>query len=83
MHGLLVGAFYSTLVGVYLPGECGFLQAISIRFHRPVHVGEKFDVTGIGPQLNTAVSVVEITGKIGNERGQTVSTATLIAGVLR
>jgi len=83
VHGLLVGAFYSTLVGVYLPGKNGLLQTVSLKFRRPVIVGEKLTITGTVSQVSEAVRSIEIAAKIANADNQIVSTGTLTVGVLR
>lgn len=40
VYGMLTSSFYSTLVGVHLPGEKCFLQGIDINFKKPVFIGE-------------------------------------------
>ena len=40
VYGLLTSSFYSTLVGVHLPGKHSFLQGIDIQFSKPVYIGD-------------------------------------------
>jgi 3-hydroxybutyryl-CoA dehydratase len=81
VHGLLTGAFYSTLVGVHLPGEYSVLQTISIKFRHPVYVNERLVVQGTVTHISESVNVIEIAGGIRNENNQLVSTANITAGV--
>lgn len=41
VFGMLTASFFSTLVGVYLPGKnCLFQECHNIRFHSPVFIGD-------------------------------------------
>ena len=40
VYGLLTSSFYSTLVGVHLPGKHCILQGIDIQFSKPVYIGD-------------------------------------------
>ena len=46
VYGMLTSSFYSTLVGVHLPGEKCLLQGIDIIFKKPVYLNEKLKVVG-------------------------------------
>ncbi len=46
VHGALLGALVSQLVGTRLPGMNAILQRIELAFHHPTHVGEAVRVTG-------------------------------------
>lgn len=45
-YGLLTASFFSTLVGVYLPGEKCLIQEVSYKFMKPVYPGDRLKVTG-------------------------------------
>src|SRR5712675_2734487 len=41
VHGLLLGARFSRLMGMFLPGENSVIQTLSLRYRRPVRVGTR------------------------------------------
>jgi len=82
VYGLLTSAFYSTLVGVYLPGKYCILQGIEIQFLRPVYVGDTIDVTGVISYINKAYKQLEIKALVKNQNNIKVSKATIKTGVL-
>ena len=45
VYGLLTSSFYSTLVGVYLPGKLALLHSIDIQFSNPVFIGDTITTT--------------------------------------
>jgi 3-hydroxybutyryl-CoA dehydratase len=81
VYGLLTSSFYSTLVGVHLPGELAILQGIDIHFHRPVYVGDRLKVAGEITFLSDAVRRVEIAASIHNANEERVSRARIRAGL--
>lgn len=46
VYGLLTSSYYSTLVGVHIPGKYCILQGIDIQFSRPVYIGDTLRVSG-------------------------------------
>jgi 3-hydroxybutyryl-CoA dehydratase len=46
VHGLLIGAWISRLVGTRLPGAAGILQSIELEFRRPVVPPQRLRVHG-------------------------------------
>ena len=82
VYGLLTSSFYSTLVGVHLPGKYCILQGIDIKFSSPVFIGDKLKVSGKVSYINEAYKQVEIKAAITNENGKKVSRATIKVGVM-
>ena len=80
-YGMLVSAYYSTLVGVYLPGKYALFQEAHIFMTKPVFVGDRLTVTGKIKELNNALKRVTIKARIRNQDGETVSRATLEVGM--
>lgn len=76
-YGLLTSSFYSTLAGVHLPGEFCLLNSIDVRFRRPVYAGDGLTVRGEVVFLHEATRVAKVKARISNQRGETVSTATI------
>ena len=82
VYGLLTSSFYSTLVGVHLPGKCCILQGIDIQFSKPVYVGDALKVSGKVSYINEAYKQIEIKAFITNQNNENVSKATIKTGVL-
>jgi 3-hydroxybutyryl-CoA dehydratase len=82
VHGMLTSAFYSTLVGVYLPGKYCLLQGIKITFHKPVFVGDQLKVRGEVTHVSEALRVMTVGGSITNQDGVTVSKAQIQVGFI-
>jgi len=80
-YGMLTSAFYSTLVGVYLPGKYALFQEAHISMTKPVYIGDRLSVTGKITELHEQLKRVTIKARIRNQKGETVSRATLVAGV--
>jgi|TARA_B100000795_G_scaffold215766_1_gene169638 3-hydroxybutyryl-CoA dehydratase len=82
VYGLLTASFYSTLVGVYLPGKYCILQSIDTQFLKPVYIGETLTIAGKISYINAAYKQIEIQATIVNQNGQKVSKATIKTGLI-
>ena len=82
VYGLLTASFYSTLVGVYLPGKYCILQSIDTQFLKPVYIGETLTISGKISYINEAFKQIEIQATIVNQNGQKVSKATIKTGLI-
>lgn len=82
VHGLLTASFYSTLVGMHLPGRDALLHGLKIDFTRPVYAGDELVVRGVVSHRNEAFFQLEITGTITRSGSETVSRAVLRVGLL-
>lgn len=82
VYGLLTASFYSTLVGVYLPGKYCILQGINIQFSKPVYIDDKLKISGKVSYINEAYRQIEIKAAIINQDNKKVSKATIKVGIL-
>ena len=82
VYGLLTSSFYSTLVGVYLPGKYCILQGIDIQFSKPVYIGDALKISGKVIYINEAYKQIEIKAFITNQNNESVSKSTIYTGVL-
>ncbi len=80
VYGLLTASFYSTLVGMHLPGKHALLQSVATSFHAPVYPGTRLRVSGVVADKHELFRRIEIKAKIVTEAGQLVSKATIQAG---
>jgi 3-hydroxybutyryl-CoA dehydratase len=81
VYGMLISAFYSRLVGVYLPGKNALLQGIEINFHNPVYVGDILAISGEVSYINEAYKQIEIIGYIRNQENKLISKANIKVGL--
>jgi 3-hydroxybutyryl-CoA dehydratase len=83
VYGLLTSSFYSTLVGVHLPGKHALLQGINIQFNKPVFIGDQLSIVGEVSYTNEALKVIEIKATISNQEEGKVSSAKITVGLLQ
>lgn len=81
VYGLLTASFYSTLVGVYLPGKYCLFHGIDIIFTSPVYIGDVLTVYGEISYINGAFKQIEISGHITNQDNKRISKAKIKVGV--
>lgn len=81
VYGMLVASLYSTLAGVYLPGEFSLLHEVDTKFKKPVFIGDTLTVTGTVAEVSETFGRVEIEAKIVNQAGATVNRGRITAGV--
>lgn len=60
VHGLLIGSFFSRLVGVHLPGKFAVYLGQTLSFHKPVYIGDTVTIVGTVIQKHDSVQVIEI-----------------------
>lgn len=82
VYGMAVASLYSTLVGVYLPGERCLLQNVNTDFMRPVYVGDTLKVTGRVVEKHDTTKRVIIKADIRNQEGVKVSKAKIEVGLI-
>ncbi len=80
-HGMLFGSMFSTLCGVYLPGENCLLHSVSTKFSLPVFPGDTLEVSGEIKELNETFKTAVVKGFIKNQNGKKVCKAEIQLGV--
>jgi 3-hydroxybutyryl-CoA dehydratase len=80
-YGLLTSSFYSTLVGMYLPGRWALLHGLDIELKSPAFIGDVLTISGEITHLSDAFKRMDIKASVVNERGRTISKATIRAAV--
>ena len=81
VYGMLTSSFYSTLVGMYLPGKYSLLHSIDISYHCPVYIGDELTVYGEVSYKNEAYSQIEITAYITNHKNKKISKSKIKVGI--
>ena len=79
--GMLSAAFYSTLVGMYLPGRYALLQGVDASFIAPVFPGDELTVFGEIFSIHQVFKQIEIRAHITNQIGKKVSKAKIRSGI--
>jgi 3-hydroxybutyryl-CoA dehydratase len=79
--GLLTSAFYSQLVGVYLPGKYALLQGVDVDFVTPAFAGDRLRVSGEVSYLTDAYKQIQLRAKIVNQNDKVVSKAKIRVGL--
>ena len=82
VYGMLTSSFFSTLVGVYLPGKYSILQGIDIQFSNPVYIDDILTITGKVSYINEAYKQLELKAVIINQDNTKISKATIKVGVM-
>ena len=81
VYGMLTASFYSTLVGVYLPGEHCLFHEIKTTFHAPVYEGDHLTIKGSVEEIHELFKRIKIKAEIRNQEGKKVSKASIIVGL--
>lgn len=71
-HGMFAGALISSLLGTEFPGPGTIYIEQSLRFHRPVHVGDTLDVAVIVTAKQEKNHEVRLGCDVRNQRGEQV-----------
>lgn len=82
VYGLLSSSFYSTLVGVHLPGKYCILQGLDIQFSKPIFINDELEIVGKVSYINEAYKQIEIKAFITNQHNKKVSKATIKVGLI-
>ncbi|MCI6639879.1 MAG: MaoC family dehydratase [Pygmaiobacter massiliensis] len=82
-YGMLVASFFSTLAGVYLPGEHCLLHSVETKFAKPVFIGDTLTITGVVEEVNAVFGEVTIKAQAVNQAGKKVCRATIKAGLAK
>lgn len=77
VYGMCTSAFYSTLVGVYLPGKfCLFIES-AVQWKQPAYIGDILTIYGEIVELDDRFRTASIKAKIKNQESKVISKAKL------
>lgn len=83
VYGMLGASFFSTLAGVYLPGEHCLLHGVECKFAKPVFIGDTLTVKGTVLRVSEIGNEAEIKAVITNQNGQRVTRGIIKAGLAK
>ena len=76
-------SFFSTLAGVYLPGEHCLLHGVECKFAKPIFIGDTLTVKGTVVSVSEIGSEAEIKAVITNQDGKRVTRGVIKAGLAK
>jgi acyl dehydratase len=77
-HGMLVGSFFSRLVGMHLPGKNGLLLSYSIKHLLPCFLDQEIVVEGIVTDKSTSTRIITLKATVTDSSGKI-----LVDGILK
>ncbi len=77
VYGMCTASFYSTLVGVYLPGKYCIFKKCEVEWPAPVYIGDTLTVKGTVKEIDEKFSTIRLYAEIRNQLGEKVSRAKL------
>lgn len=80
-YGMPTASFYSTLAGVYLPGEHCLLWEVDSKFTTPVFIGDVLEISGTVSEVDNRYGFIRVKARVRNQKGKIVSRAVITAGV--
>lgn len=83
VYGLLTASYFSTLVGVWLPGERCLIQEVSYKFMKPVYSGDVLVISGEVIERDERTKQLKLKVRIRRKSDNVlVVRGTMIVGVL-
>lgn len=67
-HGMLLGTFFSQLVGMHIPGEKCLYLSQNLNFHKPCYISDTVSVEGIVKEKSNSTQILEIETTIHNQK---------------
>jgi len=71
-HGMLVASFFSTILGMKLPGPGTIYMGQEVRFMKPVHLGDTITAVGTVAEINSEKKIVWLDTVCRNQNGDIV-----------
>jgi len=67
VHGMLAAGLFSTLVGMYCPGEKGLYVSQTVKFRSPLYPGEEVTVRGTVTDKNESIRLITLKTEVLRE----------------
>ncbi len=69
VHGMLLGSFFSTLVGMLCPGQNALYLSQDLRFKNPLKFGHTIVIAGVVAAKYDATKIIDVKTTIKDEKG--------------
>lgn len=83
VYGMCASSAYSTLVGMYIPGEKCLLNKCDVEYKKPVYIGDVLTVAGEVVDKREATKRIKVKGKMTNQNGVIVNTSEIMVSFTR
>ena len=83
LHGMLTASLFSTMVGMFIPGTGAIYRSQTLKFLRPVYVGETVTAHFVIRSVDRVKHRLTIDAWIENASGERVIEGVCEAGLLR
>lgn len=83
LHGMLTASLFSTMVGMFIPGTGAIYRSQTIRFLRPVYIGDTITAHFVIRAIDRAKHRLTIESWMENQSGERVIEGECEAGLLR
>jgi 3-hydroxybutyryl-CoA dehydratase len=77
-HGMLLGSFFSRLIGMHLPGKNALVLSYSLRHLLPCYLNQEIIVEGIVVDKSTATRVITVKAAVRDSLGKV-----LVDGIIK
>lgn len=67
VHGMLMGSFFSALIGMYCPGERSVYLSQMLHFKKPIFCGDRVTVKGTVKEKTDSIQVITLKTEILKE----------------
>jgi len=81
VHGMLLGALLSGLIGTTLPGEKGVLQNLQFGFSAPCRIGDEITISVWVVDHHESVNTLVLAFQVANQRGIVVAKGSIRSGL--
>ena len=81
-YGMLEASFYSSLAGVFLPGENSLIHSVEVLFKKPAYIGDVLTVRGTVAEKNDTFRFIKLKCDITRNGKEKCSRAVMQIGVL-
>ncbi len=82
VYGLLTSSFFSTLAGVYLPGEKSLIHEIQFKYKKPVFIGDELTISGTVSEIDDKFKVFTMKVSVINQDNEKVIRGSMRIGFL-
>ena len=72
VHGMLLGSFFSTLVGMLCPGQNALYLSQDLRFRNPLKFGQTVNVAGVVTAKYDTAKIIDIRTTIKDKNGTVI-----------